>query len=57
MQSIPILPACVTPDTTDQVAQAHVWCQHCEDVHSHGATPGLRGAHCTREESSTGRRV
>ncbi|MEZ0251740.1 MAG: hypothetical protein ACAH20_12435 [Methylobacteriaceae bacterium] len=52
MRPAPILPARVTPGTAGQVAQAHVWCQHCEDVHSHGVAPGPRGAHCTREESS-----
>lgn len=51
MRPVPILPARVTPASAGRVAQAHVWCQHCEDVHSHGAVPGLRGAHCTREES------
>ncbi|WP_132251544.1 hypothetical protein [Methylobacterium segetis] len=51
MRPVPILPAFVTPAAAGRVAQAHVWCQHCETVHSHGAFPGHRAAHCYRKES------
>lgn len=42
----PILPAYVTPAAGARSAQAHLWCQHCEAVHSHGPQPGHRCAHC-----------
>lgn len=50
----PILPAYVTPATGIRSAQAHLWCQHCEAVHTHSAVPGHRCAHCFRKESLYG---
>lgn len=50
-KAVPILLAYVTPAAGTRAALAHLWCQHCEAIHSHSPLPGHRCAHCFREES------
>lgn len=51
MPAVPILSALRTPERQGRSAQAHAWCEWCEAVHSHSASPGHRVAHCHRKES------